>query len=100
MLRDDDPVRRSIKTAIAFVMRGIAKEDTQGGARNEFVGSSGRKVGIAPTTKNTEMLIGWLGAIKDQMRSREIECFGWENIKEGSSAECLNPVARWYTSLK
>jgi len=37
----DDPVGGPVKTAVSFVMRGIAKKDTQGGAGGEFVGSGG-----------------------------------------------------------
>jgi len=34
---DDDSVGREVKAAISFVMSGIAKEDTQGGAGGKFV---------------------------------------------------------------
>jgi len=37
---------------VSLVMSGIAKEDTQGGARSEFVGSCGRQVGITFATEN------------------------------------------------
>jgi len=37
----DDPVGGPVKTAVSFVMRGIAKKNTQGGTEGEFVGSGG-----------------------------------------------------------
>jgi len=40
MSRDDDTIRLEVKTAVPFVIRRISKEDTQGGARSEFVGCS------------------------------------------------------------
>ena len=33
MTRDDDTVRAEVKTAIPFVVRGLAKEETASGAR-------------------------------------------------------------------
>ena len=56
MLRDD-PVGGPFKAAVAFVVRRITEEDTQGGARSEFVGSGGGEVGVAPTSEDTEMVI-------------------------------------------
>ena len=57
MSRDDDPVGGPIKAGVAFVVRRITEEDTHGGARSEFVGSSGGEVGVAPTSEDTEMVI-------------------------------------------
>jgi len=97
----DDLVGRPVEAAVALVMRRITKEDTQGGAGSEFVGSSGREVGIARATKDTDMLIGWLRSGKDQVRCGKIECLGGKNVKEkGSSVQHLNPVNRWDPSLK
>jgi hypothetical protein len=42
MARNDDLVGVNVETSIPFVMIGIAKEDTQGRAGDEFVRSSGR----------------------------------------------------------
>lgn len=41
MAGDDDLIGMTIETTIPFVMIRIAKEDTQSGARREFVGSYG-----------------------------------------------------------
>ena len=40
MSRDDDTIRLEVKTAVPFVIRRIAKEDAQSGARSEFMGRS------------------------------------------------------------
>jgi len=40
MSRDDDAIRLEVKTAVPFVIRRIAKEDAQSGARSEFMGRS------------------------------------------------------------
>jgi len=40
MSRDDDTIRLEAKTAVPFVIRGIAKENAQSGARSEFMGCS------------------------------------------------------------
>jgi hypothetical protein len=37
MSRDDQTVCGEIKAMIAFVIKGVAKEDTTGGLRGEFV---------------------------------------------------------------
>ena len=41
MPENDDYVGREIKTAVSFVMSGIAKKDAHGGAGSEFVGGGG-----------------------------------------------------------
>jgi hypothetical protein len=41
MLRNNDPIRVKIKTAIPFVIYGISKENTKGGARRKFMWSCG-----------------------------------------------------------
>jgi hypothetical protein len=46
MAGDDDLIGIKIESTVPFVMIRIAKEDTQSGARGEFVGSCGRYVGI------------------------------------------------------
>ena len=100
MLRDDDPVGGPFKAAVAFVVRRITEEDTQGGARSEFVWGSSRQVRIT-TTKDTKMLISGREAKKSLMRSVEVKCLGKENVEEhGGSGKCLNPICRWNTRLK
>jgi hypothetical protein len=39
--RNDDLIRMKVETTIPFVMVGVAKEDTQGGTRGEFVRGCG-----------------------------------------------------------
>ena len=40
MSRDDDAIRLEVKTTVPFVIRRIAKDDAQSGARSEFMGRS------------------------------------------------------------
>ena len=63
----DDLVGRPVEAAVALVMRRITKEDTQGGAGSEFVGGGSGEVGVAATTENTKMLIGWRSPIENRM---------------------------------
>ena len=59
MAGDDDTIGGKIKTAVAFVFRRVTKEDTHGGAGSEFMGGSGRDVGIALKAKDIEMVVRW-----------------------------------------
>ena len=52
MQGDDDSICRKIKAAVSFVMSRIAKEDAQGRAGSEFVGSSSRKVWVTLATED------------------------------------------------
>jgi hypothetical protein len=74
MPRDDDPVGGPVKATIAFVVRRITEEDTQGGARSEFIESSGGEVGVASTLKDTEVLIGGWRPVKHHVRVGETKC--------------------------
>jgi len=47
----------TVKTEIALVVMRIAKEYTQGGTRSEFICGSGRKVRVALTPKDTQVVI-------------------------------------------
>ena len=80
-------------------MRRITEEDTQGGARSEFVGSGGGEVGVASTPEDTEVLIG-RRPIKHRVRGGETECLGRKNIEECGGVEGLNPISWWDTNLK
>jgi hypothetical protein len=53
MLRDDQAVCGEIKATIAFVIRGVAKEDTSGGPRGEFVGRGGGNVRVTRVAEDT-----------------------------------------------
>jgi hypothetical protein len=68
MAGDDDPVGGSIKTAVSLMMRRVAKEDAQGGARRKLVCGSGGEVGITCTTKNTKVIVGREFTVKGELR--------------------------------
>jgi hypothetical protein len=55
--RDDQLVYGEIKATIAFVIRGVAKEDTPGKARNELMRRMCSSVRVIRAAKNTEKLI-------------------------------------------
>jgi len=57
MARDDDPISMTVKTEIALVVRRIAKEYTQGGTRSELICGGGRKVMVALTPKDAQVVI-------------------------------------------
>jgi hypothetical protein len=57
MMRDDQVVCGEIKATIAFVTRGVAKEDTPSGPRGEFVGCGGGSVRVTCTAEDAQMLI-------------------------------------------
>jgi hypothetical protein len=58
MTRDEDAVGEEVKAMIRLVVRGVTEERTTSGTRGELVGSGGRGVLIAGTTKDTEVVIG------------------------------------------
>jgi hypothetical protein len=47
----------TIETKVALVVRGVAKENTKGGARGEFVWGCGGEIRVTCATKNTKVLI-------------------------------------------
>jgi hypothetical protein len=55
--RDGQAVCGEIKAAVAFVIRGVAKEDTLGRARSELVRRGCSSVRVTRAAKNSEMLI-------------------------------------------
>jgi hypothetical protein len=98
---DDDTVSVAIKAEVTLVVEGIAKEDTQGGARGKLMGGGGGKVGVALATKNAKMLIRRLSAEQGEVGSREIQRFGGENIQKiGGSAKSRSPEGGRNTSLE
>jgi hypothetical protein len=52
MSRDEQAVYGEINATIAFVIKGVAKEDTPGGPRGEFVGRGGDSVRVTRTAKD------------------------------------------------
>ena len=57
MPRDDDSICGEINAAVSFLMSGVAKEDTESGARGEFVDSSGRDVRLTFVAKDPKMIV-------------------------------------------
>ena len=55
---DDYLVGRHVKTAVSFVVSRVAKENTQGRSRSEFVGGCGRQVRIAFVAEDPEVCQG------------------------------------------
>jgi hypothetical protein len=58
MARDDNALGEEVKAVVPFVVRGETKEKTTRRARRQLVGSDGRGIGIAGTTKYANMVIG------------------------------------------
>jgi hypothetical protein len=57
MLRDDQAVCGGIKAAVAFVIRGVAKEDTLGRARSELMRHGCSSVRVTRAAEDSEMFI-------------------------------------------
>jgi hypothetical protein len=55
--RDDQTVCGEIKATVAFVIRGIAKEDTPGRTRSELMRHGCNSVRVTRAAENSEMLI-------------------------------------------
>jgi hypothetical protein len=51
MSRDDKAICGEIKATIAFVIRGVAMEDTLGGPRGEFMRNGGSSVRVTCIAK-------------------------------------------------
>jgi hypothetical protein len=57
MLRDDRAACEEIKAAVAFVIRGVAKEDTPDRARSELMRCGCSSVRVTHASENLEMFI-------------------------------------------
>ena len=98
---DDDSICREIKAAISFVVSGIAKEDTQGRAGSEFMGSSGGEVWVTLAAKNSKIFVSWRFSHESKVRHGEVESLGWQDVKERRRyGESLNLVSRRHEGLK
>jgi hypothetical protein len=73
MSRNDQAVCREIKATIAFVVGRVAQVDTSGGAWGELMWRSGRRVRVARTTKDVQMLVGGCGTKQGKMRTRSLD---------------------------
>jgi hypothetical protein len=57
MSSDDRAVCPEIKVAIAFVVSGVAQEDTPGESWSELMWHGGSRDGVIRTTENSQMLV-------------------------------------------
>jgi hypothetical protein len=57
MSRDDQAVCGEIKATVAFVIRGVAKEDILGRARSELMRRGCSSVRLTRAAENSEMFI-------------------------------------------
>jgi hypothetical protein len=57
MLRDDQTICGEIKAAVAFVIGGVAKEDTPARARSELMRCGCSSVRVTRAAENSKMLI-------------------------------------------
>jgi hypothetical protein len=65
--RDDDAMGSELEAAIPLVVRGVAKEETASGAWRHLVSGSSGSVGIAGTTKDTEVGVGRGGVVQGEI---------------------------------
>ena len=72
MTRDDDFVGQGIKAVVSFVMSRVGEKNTQGGARDKLVWSSGGQVQVTFATEDKKMTIGWRSAEKGKVRCGEL----------------------------
>ena len=79
---NNDSVRGEVKAAVSFVMSRITQEDTEGGARREFVGSCGRQVGVTFASKDAQVIIRRRCAKEGAVWRGELEGLGWQNVNQ------------------
>ena len=80
MAGDDESIGVTIKAKIALVVRRIPKKHTQGGSRSKFISGSGRKVWVALTTKDTQVVVRQLLPKKGEVWRGEVKCLGGKNV--------------------
>ena len=101
MAGDDDSIGVTIKAKIALVVRRVPKKHTQGGSRSKFISGSGRKVWVALTTKDTQVVVRGLFPEEREVRHGEIECLSGKNVQQiCGSAEGGCPKPGGNASLK
>jgi hypothetical protein len=95
MSGDDDVVGGEIETLIALVISGVfEKYTTSGPGGGQFVSSLCGEVGIANTTKNTQVLIWGFDTVKNDIRVGGADCLARKAIQQVcNGAECFDPVA-------
>jgi hypothetical protein len=67
MSGDEDAVGREIEMPITFLISGVSEEDTMSGPAGQFVGNLCREVGIANTTKQSQVLISGCDTVKSDI---------------------------------
>jgi hypothetical protein len=67
MMRDDYFVGMKVKAAVSLMVRRVAKEDTQCGARCKVVSGSGIEICITSATKNVKVIVRRQGTVKSKV---------------------------------
>jgi len=91
--RDENLISGEIQTPITFVVGGISKEHTKGGARRELVGSSSREVRVVGASEDPMVIVGGRLPEEGEVGSTMGKGFGGETIqKVGRGLEAFNPI--------
>ena len=101
MTRDDDTVGGEVETPVAFVIGGVADEDTQSGAWGKFVGGGGSEVGIAGAPKNSKFMVGGWSTMECEEGSSHVEGLGGKTVKNiCGSGKSVGPVGGGHGRLE
>jgi hypothetical protein len=93
---DHEAISGEVKAVIAFMVVGIAEEDTECGARSKLVGCGGRHVRVTHAAKHTKMLIHRGSAEQSKVRARRTNGLGREPVQQKRrSVKALDPVGGW-----
>jgi hypothetical protein len=83
-----------VQTLIPLVVRGVAKEETAGGARRKLMRGSSGSVTVAGTTEHAKVVGGGCGAVQGEVGSRVAHRLGGKTVEEvGGGVQGLCPVA-------
>jgi hypothetical protein len=101
MSRDDDVIGGEIETPIAFVIGRVSKEDTSSGPGCQFMRCLGGEVGIAGTTKHSQVLIGGGDTLESDIGAGCADRFARKTVQQiCGSVEPFYLVASRERSLK
>jgi hypothetical protein len=101
MSGDDDVIGGEIETPIAFVIGRVSKEDTSGGPGCQFMRCLGGEVGIAGTTKHSQVLIGGGDTLESDIGAGCADRFARKTVQQiCGSVEPFYLVASRERSLK
>jgi hypothetical protein len=81
MSGDDDVVGGEIKTPTTFVVSGVSKENTSGGAGCQFVSGFGGEIRIAGTTEHVQVLIGGGDSMEGKVWTGRTDRLGGETVQ-------------------